>query len=569
MNVNHQYLRLPQVLTLLLLALTAHGQQRVVDTKHNLSASGPGTVHAVSEQRVCIFCHTPHGSRAVAPLWNRRDSGAAYIPYNSPTLKASPGQPTGSSKLCLSCHDGAIAMGDLVSESAPVQMSGSQKMTSEHGLIGTDLRGEHPISFSYLDSLAQLGTRLTAPGTWDPRVKLDAGSELQCTTCHDPHNDQYGKFMVMDNQQAALCRVCHKYDNFATTAHATSTKQWNGSGVNPWPHTDYKDVATNACLNCHTSHHAGGRNELVTFAQEESVCFVCHDGAAASYNLQADFQKTYHHPVERTQGVHQDGENPVMSGDHVECADCHNPHRAHHADAQAPNVKGALEGVSGVDANGGAVAESAYEYQICFKCHANTTLAPTDAIERRLSTRNLRLKFSTSSPSFHPVEGPRGNVDAPSLLTPLAPDSVIYCSDCHNNDTAQPTVPASGGPHGSSVQFILAADYRTGDDVGESPQAYALCYKCHNRTSILADESFKKHNFHVATKRAPCSICHDAHGIDYTQGNSVNNAALINFDTKYVSPDSVSGKLQFTSSGGHSGECYLRCHGIDHSPKTY
>lgn len=83
----------------------------VADTPHNLSVSGPGPIRAASEDRVCIFCHTPHGARATAPLWNRNDSTASYLPYDSPTLNADPGQPTGSSKLCLSCHDGTIALG--------------------------------------------------------------------------------------------------------------------------------------------------------------------------------------------------------------------------------------------------------------------------------------------------------------------------------------------------------------------------------------------------------------------------------------------------------------------------
>ncbi|VAX15466.1 Cytochrome c family protein, partial [hydrothermal vent metagenome] len=32
----------------------------VRNTKHNLSVSGPGTVKASTETRVCVFCHTPH-----------------------------------------------------------------------------------------------------------------------------------------------------------------------------------------------------------------------------------------------------------------------------------------------------------------------------------------------------------------------------------------------------------------------------------------------------------------------------------------------------------------------------
>ena len=37
----------------------------VVDTAHNLSATGTGNVRAVSEQEICIFCHTSHSSSSV------------------------------------------------------------------------------------------------------------------------------------------------------------------------------------------------------------------------------------------------------------------------------------------------------------------------------------------------------------------------------------------------------------------------------------------------------------------------------------------------------------------------
>ena len=39
---------------------------------------------------------------------------------------------------------------------------------------------------------------------------------------------------------------------------------------------------------------------------------------------------------------------------------------------------------------------------------------------------------------------------------------------------------------------LLAYNYETRDPVTESQQAYALCYKCHLRRSILADESFSR-----------------------------------------------------------------------------
>ena len=32
----------------------------IATTRHNLSISGPGEVKATTEQRLCVFCHTPH-----------------------------------------------------------------------------------------------------------------------------------------------------------------------------------------------------------------------------------------------------------------------------------------------------------------------------------------------------------------------------------------------------------------------------------------------------------------------------------------------------------------------------
>ena len=97
-------------------------------TRHNLSTSGPGTTRAAAvggTSEVCVFCHTPHGATAAdqggatlrAPLWNRRvPAGATYTPYTSSSMDSQTivagfnNQPGGSSKLCLSCHDGTLAI---------------------------------------------------------------------------------------------------------------------------------------------------------------------------------------------------------------------------------------------------------------------------------------------------------------------------------------------------------------------------------------------------------------------------------------------------------------------------
>ena len=88
----------------------------MLNTKHNLSVSGTGTTRALTETRICVFCHTPHNAEASSPLWNKGLEPQTYQVYASPTSKVvqklgiTP-QPSGPTKLCLSCHDGTIALG--------------------------------------------------------------------------------------------------------------------------------------------------------------------------------------------------------------------------------------------------------------------------------------------------------------------------------------------------------------------------------------------------------------------------------------------------------------------------
>src|SRR3954470_10617199 len=72
------------------------GSASIVHSPHNLSAAGSGTVRATSESEICIFCHTPHHAAPVQPLWNRALPTTSYKTYTSNSLKALPGQPTGS-----------------------------------------------------------------------------------------------------------------------------------------------------------------------------------------------------------------------------------------------------------------------------------------------------------------------------------------------------------------------------------------------------------------------------------------------------------------------------------------
>ena len=550
------------------LFLTVTADAGIKDTKHNLSVSGPGSTKASQESQICIFCHTPHNSKPNSPLWNRSQPGVSYIPYSSSTAKASPGQPTGASILCLSCHDGTIALGKVLSRQTNITMqSGITTIPSGPGRLGTDLSDDHPISFNYSTALQGNG-ELKSAGSLTGAVKLDANGQVQCTSCHNPHDNTNGKFLVLSNVGGQLCETCHTKYGWSQTSHKLSSKTWNGQTPDPWPDSTLSTVSANACQNCHKPHTAGSHARLLKSNVEEDVCFSCHNGHVASKNIMAEFNKSSIHPIANSTGTHDPSESAVVSARHVECVDCHNPHAAKASGTPA----GPLTSVRGVNRLGTEVIPIAYEYEVCFRCHADSTGKPAAPTPRVFNNTNVRQEFNTTSTSYHPVVGTGKNSTVPSLVTGLTTNSIIKCTDCHNNNNG-PGNNGSGpkGPHGSSNAHLLERQYLTQDPTQESQSAYAMCYKCHNRTSILGNQSFPRHNFHITgagamggmgggTLSTPCNVCHDPHASNF--------AKLINFDTSVVSTNSA-GRREFISTGTYAGECYLSCHGKDHNPCTY
>lgn len=540
--------------------------QSIVTTLHNLSASGPGTVKATSESEICIFCHTPHNSRPVAPLWNRNDPGVSYTLYASSTLQALPGQPDGNSILCLSCHDGTVALGSVISRSSVISMATGTYMPSGVNNLNTDLRNDHPISFLYTASLATSDGQLKDPTAITPPVTLNSG-KMQCTSCHDPHKNIYSDFLVTTPQNSNLCNSCHKRTNWTASTHSTSSKTWNGTAPNPWPYTPYTTVAENACENCHNPHNSGATTGLMKYQAEENNCLDCHNGNAASKNIAAQFAKTYKHNVAGYTGVHDPSEPAQVTSMHVECSDCHNPHQSNNQTAAVPAVNGFLAGVMGVDQNGTAVDPAVNAYEICYRCHAGSPGAPASSTPRVIEQNNLRLEFAAGNPSYHAVAVQGVNTSVPGLISPWTTTSRMYCTDCHSSDgTGSPV-----GPHGSIYPHILKLQYLTADNTTESATSYALCYSCHNRTAITRESpnNFLYHRKHIIEYRTPCNACHDPHGISSTQGNSINNSNLINFSTLIVSPPSGGGAIRFADTGVNHGQCYLTCHGANHNPRTY
>ena len=89
--------------TLALTGITLSASGQIVGSEHDFSS------YAWSGGEICKPCHTPHFAMAGIPrLWNHELTVANY------TMHAGPGSAVDDfdlqSRLCLSCHDGTVAL---------------------------------------------------------------------------------------------------------------------------------------------------------------------------------------------------------------------------------------------------------------------------------------------------------------------------------------------------------------------------------------------------------------------------------------------------------------------------
>jgi len=529
----------------------------ISNTKHNFSATvapseTPRQARAVSESQICAFCHTPHGAtnEPRTPIWNRTLSNATYAPYNSTSLDAIDlGQPEGKSKLCLSCHDGTLALGsvnvlnrvELKKEGRTIPFQGTRPdgtIPDGHGettgftrRLGVDLTNDHPISFTFdsaqasrdgelFDPAAELHIKERRPGSGPPfpqaqhtgvqgYLPLEDG-QVECITCHDPHirsddpNEGNIKFLRVNRTQRhaepvdgqfnpdndLICIACHNKAGWVGSAHANrlagdETYELSAGELREFPRDT--QVWQAACLNCHDPHTVQGSRRILREGTDgptaidpvtgakfkqggehaiEEVCFACHspDGdvlvGQGSVGFQVPNVKTdftalpVHMPIQSADqragrevhsigtgndAVNREGltrgqdfvESPEKLGKgnlmnrHVECTDCHNPHRVSKnrmfndnnaipddagthphtpADIAANGLtmhtnlaSGVLRGITGVEPVYGSPAFGSEpidfilkrgdpgtagstdvnaphvtrEYQVCMKCHSN------------------------------------------------------------------------------------------------------------------------------------------------------------------------------------------------------
>lgn len=298
----------------------------------------------------------------------------------------------------------------------------------------------------------------------------DPVAKGECATCHDPHGGTTRKLLKNDSI-VQLCTQCHKTVNSAAHIHKPAQED---------------------CRLCHKPHTAD--HEKLLILDRRALCLKCHEDVGRSI----DAASFHHEPVNgdclQCHTAHSTDQVKALKMPAVElCASCH---KETYDKAMAAKHKHA------------AVSDT----RACLNCHLphgadHSKLLAKDPTSSCLACHDKPIKLD--DPKARPIAAMKEL--ALDTFHKHAPVEKGDCAACH-------TV------HGGEQTDLLVAPYSTAFYQQFTDDAYALCFKCHDKQLALAPTtqtatSFRNadqnlHYLHVV-KSGPqgrsCRACHTTH----------------------------------------------------------
>jgi predicted CXXCH cytochrome family protein len=242
-----------------LLASSLARAEGIQNTKHDFSEA------TWSDGEICKPCHTPHNAldtSLTGRLWAHTLSNQTYV-YHGGSVTGNDGSTrpeagTGSAtqadmdvatRLCLSCHDGTVALDSFMGKDGVSDgkfigdadgQHGAAVANLGNGKVANDLTNDHPVGYKAVyDENSGQNAAGTGHYRYNPRGAVTAAGlrfatsktpvaagavdrttgtpvtgslpSISCVSCHDVHNGSgiEDGLLRMTNEGSALCLTCH------------------------------------------------------------------------------------------------------------------------------------------------------------------------------------------------------------------------------------------------------------------------------------------------------------------------------------------------------------------------
>jgi len=181
-------------IALIAVALIATSALAVIDgTDHDLRSR-------LQIDQICQPCHAPHNAihGYDGPIWNHQIVTRTFTRTDWETGVTENITLSGSSKLCMSCHDGLTAVGNFGG------ISDATDPITGDAALDLDFTDDHPIGVEYPSDSHILR---------DPAEVANylEDGKIECGSCHYAHGGQDDKFLRVTIVNSELCGVCHTF----------------------------------------------------------------------------------------------------------------------------------------------------------------------------------------------------------------------------------------------------------------------------------------------------------------------------------------------------------------------
>lgn len=435
-------------------------------------SGSPHDFTGVSTYSLCNPCHIPHAAKSSKRLWAQLAKGGGA------KIDVTDGADWESSligKLCGSCHH--FDMFTINAQNAggdnPHQVEDSVYSTSSHGRSVTELTA------NVKDTPADLAAR-PYMSTWGAGLTANA---MQCTSCHDPHNNLVGTetvgvkpFLRVVGAQDSISEVCAGcHDRYNATEYGTTNSMTRGAN-------DAGSDSSMHPVDITYQDQVGNENVDATILRDK-----------------ADMSVALNTPVADTENWRLGGKFEISTNSpgYLGCNTCHAIHGTNTGAAVGGNAAATNIYLLAID-NNGALPNA----PLCEGCHGGSTTATFTSLA------GAGGAFAAAGGSHHVANhinpaDPGANDDHPFDMTPDGTPALGNWADAANDRFERTAWGARTAGDPQRIRDNWPYGAQGGYSTGGATFGNIICISCHSAHNGISNTSLRRKGGIVAGTTNP------------------------------------------------------------------